>query len=62
MRGKLAIISIAIIALGKPALAGVVNPNISVIGQPFMRWNDDTSDPSHNHATLNLGEVEGVFD
>jgi hypothetical protein len=62
MRGRLAIVSIAIVALGTPALAGVVNPNISVIGQPYMRWHDDANDPSHDHATLNLGEVEGVFD
>jgi hypothetical protein len=62
MRGRLALLVIAMVALGTPALAGVVNPNISVIGQPFMRWNDNAEDPSHNHATLNLGEVEGVFD
>jgi hypothetical protein len=62
MRGRLAILSIAMLALGTPALAGVVNPNISVIGQPFARWLDDPNDPAHNHATLNLGEVEGVFD
>jgi hypothetical protein len=42
--------------------AGVVNPDISVVGQPFIRWTDDVSDPTHKHPTLNLGEVEGVFD
>jgi hypothetical protein len=62
MRGRLAILAIAMVALGTPALAGVVNPNISVIGQPFTRWNDEAADPAHNHATLNLGEVVGVFD
>ena len=45
-----------------PALAGVVNPDISMVGQPFIRWTDDESDPTHKRPTLNLGEVEGVFD
>ena len=45
-----------------PAQAGVVNPDISVVGQPFIRWTDDASDPTHKRPTLNLGEVEGVFD
>jgi len=45
-----------------PALAGVVNPDISMVGQPFIRWSDDPSDPAHKRPTLNLGEVEGVFD
>lgn len=62
MRGRLAVVSIALVVIGTPALAGVVNPNISVIGQPYVRWHDDTTDPSHDRATLNLGEVEGVFD
>ncbi len=44
------------------AKAGVVNPDISVVGQPFIRWTDDPSDPSHLRPTLNIGEVEGVFD
>jgi hypothetical protein len=42
--------------------AGVVNPDISVVGQPFIRWTDDLSDPAHKRPTLNLGEVEAVFD
>ena len=62
MRGRPAIIAIAMFAFATPALAGVTNPNISVIGQPFTRWLDDQANPDHDHATLNLGEVEGVFD
>jgi hypothetical protein len=62
MRGRLAILSIAMFACSTSALGGVVNPNISVIGQPFMRWLDDANDPAHNHATFDVGEVEGVFD
>ena len=45
-----------------PALAGVVNPDISIVGQPFILWTDDETDPTHKRPTLNLGEVEGVFD
>jgi hypothetical protein len=44
------------------AHAGVVNPDISVLGQPFMRWTDDPSDASPKRATFNQGEVEMVFD
>jgi hypothetical protein len=46
----------------RPARAGVVNPNISVLGQPFIRWSNDAADPSRKRATLNVGEVEAVFD
>jgi hypothetical protein len=49
-------------AAAAPSLAGVVNPNISVIGQPFIHYTDDPADPSHDHTTLNLGEVEAMFD
>jgi hypothetical protein len=42
--------------------AGVVNPDLSVLGQPFMRWTSDASDPSPRRATLNVGEVEMVYD
>ncbi len=45
-----------------PAPAGVVNPDISVIGQPFLRWTDDTADPARRRATFAAGETEFVFD
>ena len=51
-----------LLAAAAPASAGVVNPDISMVGQPFIRWTDDESDPAHKRPTLNLGEVEGVFD
>ncbi len=44
------------------ARAGVVNPDISVIGQPFMRWTNDPQDPASKRVTFDEGEVEGVFD
>jgi len=45
-----------------PALAGVVNPDISVIGQPTLTWNDLAGDPSRKRPVFNVGETEFVFD
>jgi len=57
------VVTIALLAFpSAPALAGVVNPDISIVGQPFVGWTDDESDPARKRPTLNLGEVEGVFD
>jgi len=44
------------------ASAGVVNPDISVIGQPFIRITDDPGDPSRKRPVLDAGEVELNFD
>jgi hypothetical protein len=44
------------------AAAGVTNPDISVIGQPFARWTNDASDPSSKRVTFDPGEVELVYD
>ena len=62
MERRLALVLFSAAFFAAPARAGVTNPNISVIGQPFTRWHDDASDPSHERATLDPGEVEGVFD
>jgi hypothetical protein len=59
---RIAFTCILLATAATPALAGVVNPDISMVGQPFIRWADDVSDPTHKRPTLNLGEVEGVFD
>jgi hypothetical protein len=45
-----------------PSRAGPANPDISVLGQPFMRWTNDAFDASPKRVTLNQGEVEMVFD
>ncbi len=42
--------------------AGVVNPDISVVGQPFLRWTDEPGDAARRRATLELGETEFVFE
>lgn len=45
-----------------PARAGVVNPDISVIGQPLARWTDDAGDPARKRVTLDPGETEFMFE
>ena len=59
---RIAFTFVLLAAAATPAAAGVTNPDISVVGQPFILWNDDPSDPTHKRPTLNLGEVEGIFD
>lgn len=45
-----------------PAHAGVVNPDISVIGQPFVRWTDAADDAGRKRLVLDPGETELMFD
>ncbi len=45
-----------------PARAGVVNPDISVIGQPFVRWTDAAGDGARKRLVLDPGETEFLFD
>lgn len=52
----------ALVTSTGPVRAGVVNPDISVIGQPFTRWTNDPADSARRRATLDAGEVEFVFD
>ncbi len=62
MMRRFSFLMLLIATAGTPSFAGVVNPNISVIGQPFIHWTDDSSDPSHDRAVLDPGEVELMFD
>ena len=49
--------------LGIPsARAGVVNPDISLIGQPVIRWTNDSSSAARKRAQFELGETEVVLD
>src|SRR3972149_8116028 len=51
------------LALGAgTAWAGAVNPNISVIAQPYTRWTNDVTSPSSKRVTFNQGELELQFD
>lgn len=58
------IFSIAMLLLLSPAVlrAGVVNPDISVIGQILYKYHDDKTAPDSRKPTLDLGETELVFD
>jgi hypothetical protein len=42
--------------------AGVVNPDISVIGQPFVWITDGPASPDRGRPILDVGETEFVFD
>jgi hypothetical protein len=44
------------------ARAGAINPNISILGQPFATYTDDPSDPNRGRGRLDAGETEIVFD
>ena len=52
------------LALAAPhgARAGVTNPDISVIGQPTLTWNDVPGDPARKRPVFDVGETEFVFD
>lgn len=60
--GRLALVVAIGTSGASAAFAGVINPDISVVGQPFMRWTNDASDPSAQRATMDPGEVEMMFD
>ena len=62
MKRRLALMAILLAVSPSGSRAGVVNPDISVIGQPFIRWIDDPFDPAYKRAVLDPGEVESVFD
>lgn len=42
--------------------AGVINPDVSVLGQIISKHTDDPASPDAHKATLDLGETEVVFD
>ena len=44
------------------ASAGATNPDISLIGQPLIRWTDDAGDASRKRPVFDAGETEIVFD
>jgi hypothetical protein len=54
--------ALALLLAGAPAPAGVVNPDLSVIGQPFLRLTTDPADPDRDRPRMDPGETELVFD
>jgi hypothetical protein len=58
MRGTAIVAALALAVLAPaPSRAGVSNPDISVIGQPFARWTDDAADPGRRRFRLEAGEA-----
>lgn len=57
-----ALLALALL-LALPAAAGAVtNPDISVIGQPYVAWTDDPNDPDRKRLRPEIGETEIFFD
>jgi hypothetical protein len=54
--------ALAAAILPAPVGAGVTNPDISVIGQPFAAWTNDAADADRNRLKFDAGETEFVFD
>ena len=50
------------LAAPRDVRAGVTNPDISVIGQPTLTWNDVAGDPARKRPVFDVGETEFVFD
>ncbi len=46
----------------RPAYAGVVNPNVSVIGTMHAEMSSEQSDPDRNRPRMMFDEAEAVFD
>ena len=57
-----ACLGVLVFPAARPVDAGPVNPNVSLIGQPFMRWTNDPGDTSPKRLTMDPGEVEAMFD
>ena len=51
-----------VLAALAPAHAATTNPDISVIGQPLVRWTDEPGNPERHHPVMSAGETEFVFD
>jgi hypothetical protein len=51
-----------LIAMASVGRAGVTNPDISVVGQPFLFLTDDPASSNRYRPQLDIGETEFVFD
>ena len=54
--------ALALCVIPVVAFAGVTNPDISLIGQPLIRWTDAAGDASRKRPVFDAGETEIVFD
>lgn len=62
MRQRILALCVAVLAFAPAARAGVSNPDISVIGQPLIRWTDDATDLTRKRPVFDAGETEFIFD
>ncbi len=53
---------LTLLLAGAPALAGVANPDLSAIGQPFLRLTTEPANPDRDRPRMDPGETELVFD
>ncbi len=61
--GLMTLVASATLALAAAvAIAGVVNPDISVIGQPFITFTNDPAAADRKRPRIDIGETEIVFD
>ena len=58
----IAVIAVTFAVGVTPGHAGVINPDISVIGQPFLGLTNDNFDANHDRPQIDVGETEFVFD
>ena len=54
--------ALLVLALASPRAthAGVTNPDISVIGQPTLAWNDVAGDAASKRPVFNVGETPEI--
>lgn len=50
------------VLLAPPTHAGVTNPDLSIIGQPSIRWTDAVGDPARRRPVFDVGETEVILD
>jgi hypothetical protein len=62
LRAAATAVAAACAAASGSARAGVINPDISVIGQPFMAITNDPASTDRERPRLDVGETEFVFD
>ena len=53
---------VVVLIAAVPIRAGVINPDISVVGQPSLRMTDDNEEPNTKRLRLDAGETEFMFD
>lgn len=51
-----------LLVVSQVAHAGVTNPDLSIIGQPAIRWTDAADDPARARPVFSLGETEAILD